>query len=154
MDTSPAGLERIPLIQFAMLLYLSVGSALALLLLQNDLALPFHRLAGIYVLYDIRRKEQAESPFYLFLARFLEPFGGLLPANSSTPAQMVELKFIHLLLSNGDPDVSILHFTQNKQLTHTHTDFLTHRLTKSHPACSAKRLPQCPPRSGRPKLRT
>lgn len=121
MDTSPAGLERIPLIQFAMLLYLSVGSALALLLLQNDLALPFHRLAGIYVLYDIRRKEQAESPFYLFLARFLEPFGGLLPANSSTPAQMVELKFIHLLLSNGDPDVSILHFTQNKQLTHTHT---------------------------------
>ncbi|XP_040175273.1 CCR4-NOT transcription complex subunit 11 [Anopheles arabiensis] len=85
--------------------WFQVGSALALLLLQNDLALPFHRLAGIYVLYDIRRKEQAESPFFLFLARFLEPFGGLLPANSSTPAQMVELKFIHLLLSNGDPDI-------------------------------------------------
>uniref|UniRef100_A0A182UH81 Uncharacterized protein n=1 Tax=Anopheles melas TaxID=34690 RepID=A0A182UH81_9DIPT len=106
MDSShiTGRLGTIPLILVAMLLYLSVGSALALLLLQNDLALPFHRLAGIYVLYDIRRKEQAESPFFLFLARFLEPFGGLLPANSSTPAQMVELKFIHLLLSNGDPD--------------------------------------------------
>uniref|UniRef100_A0A182KB35 CCR4-NOT transcription complex subunit 11 n=1 Tax=Anopheles christyi TaxID=43041 RepID=A0A182KB35_9DIPT len=84
--------------------WFQVGSALALLLVQNDLALPFHRLAGIYVLYDIRRKEQAESPFFLFLARFLEPIGGLMPASSS-PAQMVELKFIHLLLSNGDPDI-------------------------------------------------
>ncbi|XP_053667152.1 CCR4-NOT transcription complex subunit 11 [Anopheles marshallii] len=83
--------------------WFQVGSALALLLLQNDLTYPFNRLAGIYVLYDIRRKEQAESPFYLFLARFLEPIGGVTPNNNRR--QMVELKFIHLLLSNGDPEI-------------------------------------------------
>uniref|UniRef100_A0A4Y0BVF1 CCR4-NOT transcription complex subunit 11 n=1 Tax=Anopheles funestus TaxID=62324 RepID=A0A4Y0BVF1_ANOFN len=83
--------------------WFQVGSALALLLLQNDITYPFNRLAGIYVLYDIRRKEQAESPFYLFLARFLEPIGGVTPNNSRR--QMVELKLIHLLLSNGDPEI-------------------------------------------------
>ncbi|XP_053674436.1 CCR4-NOT transcription complex subunit 11 [Anopheles nili] len=81
-----------------------VGSSLALLLLQNDLMHPPHRLAAIYVLYDIRRKEQTETPFFLFLARFLEPAGGLLPNNSNL-AQAIELKFIHVLLSNGDPEI-------------------------------------------------
>uniref|UniRef100_A0A182SHX3 CCR4-NOT transcription complex subunit 11 n=1 Tax=Anopheles maculatus TaxID=74869 RepID=A0A182SHX3_9DIPT len=85
----------------------AVGSALALLLLQNDLTYPFDRLAAIYVLYDIRRKEQAESPFYVFLARFLEPIGGVGVTPANTRRQMVELKFIHLLLSNGDPEVSM-----------------------------------------------
>uniref|UniRef100_A0A182QZB8 CCR4-NOT transcription complex subunit 11 n=1 Tax=Anopheles farauti TaxID=69004 RepID=A0A182QZB8_9DIPT len=84
--------------------WFQVGSAIALLLLQNDLTLPIHRLAAIYVLYDIRRKEQTESPFFLFLARFLEPIGGLM-LNTSSPAQVIELKFIHLLLSNGDPEI-------------------------------------------------
>ncbi|XP_035910316.1 CCR4-NOT transcription complex subunit 11 [Anopheles stephensi] len=85
--------------------WFQVGSALALLLLQNDLTYPFDRLAGIYVLYDIRRKEQTESPFYLFLARFLEPIGGVGVPPANTRRHMVELKFIHLLLSNGDPEI-------------------------------------------------
>ncbi|XP_035787808.1 CCR4-NOT transcription complex subunit 11-like [Anopheles albimanus] len=85
--------------------WFQVGSTLALLLLQEDIALPVHRLAAIYVLYDIRRKEQPESPFYLYLARFLDPMGGPLPATVANPARAIELKFIHVLLSNGDPEI-------------------------------------------------
>uniref|UniRef100_A0AAG5D606 CCR4-NOT transcription complex subunit 11 n=1 Tax=Anopheles atroparvus TaxID=41427 RepID=A0AAG5D606_ANOAO len=83
--------------------WFQVGSVLALLLLEDDLSQPVHRLAAIYVLHDIRRRDQAESPFFLFLARFLEPTNGLHAASS--PAHSIELKFIHILLSNGDPEI-------------------------------------------------
>ncbi|XP_058066460.1 CCR4-NOT transcription complex subunit 11 [Anopheles bellator] len=85
--------------------WFQVGSTLALLLLQDDIGLPVHRLAAIYVLHDIRRKEQPESPFYLFLARFLDPLATSSTSPITNPARSIELKFIHMLLSNGDPEI-------------------------------------------------